>query len=323
MKLFLGKSKTLSLSISLTLLMLLLAGSQMVQSSAPHISARQRHPPGYVPPAAPSSAHLTYQGGPVMHTQKTYAIYWKPAGVTMANSYTTTINQYLSDVGGTLFYNILTQYPDTSGAPLNQSIFGGSWTDTRAYLHAGTSANPLTDADLQNEVVHAISLHPQWQAPGLNTLYLVFTANGIVSCDAPNDCSDNSFCAYHGSFVHNSAEVIYADMPYIGLGTGCTASPVPAGDGDAYAEIDTLGHEQFEAANDPLVDQTAWYDNTNGEIADICESAYGPLNGNHADVILHGHGYKIQKMWSNAANACVLSYGTLLTRRAFLPLVRN
>ena len=41
---------------------------------------------------------LLYHGGPVMVTNKTYAIYWKPSGFSMAPGYDTTINQFFTDV---------------------------------------------------------------------------------------------------------------------------------------------------------------------------------------------------------------------------------
>ena len=58
---------------------------------------------------------LVYHGGPVMVTNKTYAIYWKPAGYSMAPGYDTTINQYFTDVAhdsglGSNVYASDTQY---------------------------------------------------------------------------------------------------------------------------------------------------------------------------------------------------------------------
>ena len=68
---------------------------------------------GHVSPNA--GIPLQYHGGPVMVTNKTYAIYWKPAGYSMQAGYDTTINQYFTDVAhdsnmGSNVYAAATQY---------------------------------------------------------------------------------------------------------------------------------------------------------------------------------------------------------------------
>src|SRR5205085_11284367 len=44
------------------------------------------------------TANLQYWGGPVMHTNQTYIIYWAPSNYTVDTSYTSTINQFFADV---------------------------------------------------------------------------------------------------------------------------------------------------------------------------------------------------------------------------------
>ena len=78
-------------------------------------------PPIGVQPAA-RQGNLTYHGGPVMHTNKTYAIYWVPAGYSVTASYKAMINQYFTDVaaasGATSnVYSVETQYYDTAPNP--------------------------------------------------------------------------------------------------------------------------------------------------------------------------------------------------------------
>ena len=104
------------------------------------------HVGGVVPPIGVrrrSAGNLTYHGGPVMHTNKTYAIYWVPAGYSMTANYKATINQYFTDVaaasGATSnVYSVETQYYDTAPNPSPgnvqySSTFGGSVTDTGAF----------------------------------------------------------------------------------------------------------------------------------------------------------------------------------------------
>ena len=66
-----------------------------------------------------------------------------------------------------------------------------------------------------------------------------------------------------------------------------------------------LSHELVEGITDPGVglNRVAWYDQNNGESADICAGA-----GSAAPVI-GGDGvrYMVQRIWSNRADACIVS----------------
>jgi hypothetical protein len=119
-----------------------------------------------------------------------------------------------------------------------------------------------------------------------------------VSIDLDGSGSCDVFCAYHGTFVRNGANVAYGVIPDQGGGcaTGC---------GNAPKALDNLtsvsSHEMIEAVTDPGVGLAtiigpplAWYDPANGEIGDIC-------NAEQAQVGAH----TVQKEWSNAANACI------------------
>src|SRR5205085_1201630 len=79
---------------------------------------------------------LTYHGGWVMRTNKTYAIYWVPSGFTCratdptCSNYESAINRYFKDVASakgsdTNVYSVDTQYYDTTGPIAYQSTFGG------------------------------------------------------------------------------------------------------------------------------------------------------------------------------------------------------
>ena len=50
------------------------------------------------------------------------------------------MEQYINDVGGTSFYNVLSQYYDDQGGPVRNVVtLGGSYVDTENYPRAGTS----------------------------------------------------------------------------------------------------------------------------------------------------------------------------------------
>jgi hypothetical protein len=67
------------------------------------------------------------------------------------------------------------------------------------------------------------------------------------------------------------------------------------------AITEVTAHELIEAITDADVSladsgqaRLSWYDNTNGEIGDICGTQYGTVAG-----------YRVQAGWSNSAGACI------------------
>ena len=60
--------------------------------------ASQRPSPQAQAQAQLAAGNLTYHGGPVMHTNRTHAIYWEPTGFTTTANYKSLINTYLGAV---------------------------------------------------------------------------------------------------------------------------------------------------------------------------------------------------------------------------------
>src|SRR6478672_5542564 len=146
-----------------------LAAQTALASGGPTIPAR--HTGGYVPTNGSqtktpsgnaSSKDLEYHGGPVMRVNKTYAIYWQPAGYSFSANYKTLIDRYFQDVAAASgaasnVYAVETQYYDTTGPIAYSSTFGGSVTDTTAFPPGGPGfcGGPpkcLSDAQLQSEI---------------------------------------------------------------------------------------------------------------------------------------------------------------------------
>jgi hypothetical protein len=277
---------------------------------------------------------MAFQGGYVIHTTRTFAIFWHPAGTTpLEANYTPLIDRYLADLGNTDHYDILTQYRDSiNGSIVNSSTFGGEFDDpTTGYPHVGSAAQPLTDADIQSEVDHAIAITGgSWSAQPLASLtnvFLVFLPKGVYLSDGAGTSFAN-FCAYHSAFGADSAHVkVYGAMPYAGTATYdgvhayCTippfvTSPTPNNDVDADSEINLISHELFEATSDPYPAGTGfagWYNgDVNHEIGDQCNFVFGAVAADHSDVTLHGHAYLVQTEWSNGDSTgtagCVVTY---------------
>jgi len=115
-----------------------------------------------------------------------------------------------------------------------------------------------------------------------NTLYFIYLDPGISSIMGGGKSCQN-YCAYH----NNVGKVYYAVMPYPTC-SGCLGG-LPAFD----ALTGTSSHELCEAITDP-VPGSGWYDNTNGEIGDICAWNFKKIAG-----------YTVQLEWSNQQNNCV------------------
>jgi len=259
---------------------------------------------------------LVYHGGPVMLTNKTYTIFWKPAGYTMAPGYDTTINQYFADVAhdsgmGTNVYAAATQYSSIQYS----STVGGTYTDTTAFPASGCplySGLPvcLTDTQLQNEVNSVIATKG-WVKNGTNTFFL-FTPKNVGSCfdSSGSTCAFTYYCAYHG--FTNSGTAIYANQPYVGGVGGCDEGQYPNGSSNqADPTLNVTSHEHNEAITDPQLN--AWYDNQGAENGDKCAWTFGAVsgsNGSEYNQTINGHHYFLQQEWSNSnpSLTCVQTY---------------
>ncbi len=295
---------------------------------------------------------LATSGGPTMPASHAYAIYWLPAGYHFESSstgdasYMNLINRYLTDVGNSSFYNIVTQYPGSAGATTNAADLAGSFVDATAYSAVsggaagtgdGSKTNPISDGQIQAEISKVMA--SQGWTPGPDKIFYVFTGANVWSHDATGATSFDTYCGYHGSFRDGSGNlVIYSNMPdnnsvdSQGQIGGCQIQAIngifdrngnylsPNNDLAADAEISILAHEQIEAATDPAMDSAAWGDSSGNEIGDKCNGYIpsGALDSTGADVHLNGHAYIVQSMWSNAQdpaeqNGCSMAYSSVLS----------
>ena len=279
---------------------------------------------------AASAGDLVYHGGPVMHANTTYAIYWVPSGFSVDAGYESLIDRYFTDVAAasgttTNVYSVATQYYDTTGGVDYGSSFGGSTVDTTPFPASGCSvaAVCLTDGQLQAEIQSVLTTNG-WHG-GSSAMFFLMTPDGVASCvDGSNtECSTNVYCAYHYSFVDaNGEDVIYANEPYDATIRNCNSGVSPNHD-DADATINTISHEHIEAITDPF--GNAWWANTSsrGEIGDLCGWNFGaPLLGApNANQLINGHDYWLQMEYSNAGSTCRQSSVELPPANASLPVV--
>lgn len=242
--------------------------------------------------------NLVFHGGQVMSgTTNIFAIFWEPAGSVVSDNYNSLITRYFNDIGSSSLYHNNTQYTDTTGGAPGNAILAGTFVDTAAY-----PANPISDAQVQAEVLHAQAVNG-WTS-SIDNAFFVFTAKDENICIDSSTCSFTTFCGYHNIFGANNT--IYAALPYTGTSLAACGTPVsPNNDFDADSTINVTSHEQIEAATDPLLD--AWFDSSGDEIGDKCNFNFGPTLASGGDVVFNGHPYILQQEWDNAQSDCVLS----------------
>jgi hypothetical protein len=261
------------------------------------------------------SGQLRYHGGPVVHTNTTYAIYWVPPGYAMQAGYSTLIDQYFTDVAAdsgksTNVYYTATQYRDGTGNVQYRSSFGGSYTDTSP-LPASRCTDSYTSvclsaAQIRAEVQRAIAAN-HWTV-GPSSAFFLFTAKGIGSCDG-SDCAFSQFCGYHAVIGTGSSEILYANMPYADtVRSKCDGGQHPNSN-QADATINLTSHEHNEIITNPR--GNAWYDAIHYENGDKCASSFGPLSGTTSGAkwnqTINGHHYFLQEEYSNRDRGCVQS----------------
>ncbi len=265
-------------------------------------------------------SNFKFHQGTVIHRLTAYLLFWLPNGYSFepdgnSSRFEHLIEQYFQDVGGTPFYNILTQYYDNQGGPVRNIVtLGGSFVDTQPYSRAATTSDPLLDGDIVHEIDRVLDAkNGAWVTDDDHMVFL-FTGYNVQECsgETANDgCTfthnaEADFCAYHSNSFNNN--LIYAYIPVV---DGCLDTPTfvtPNHDQIADAIISIVSHEQFEAVSNPTLG--GWFDGTTfeGEMADKCVRLYGTIPDANGNVTLaNGHHYLVQEEWSLRDQRCVLS----------------
>jgi hypothetical protein len=256
---------------------------------------------------------------------KVYLIYWLPPGVVLDTSvsdgignFQTLMQQFLSDVSGSEYFNIITQYSGVcSGIPCvaqnfsaDPVVLAGAFVDTQAYPNPGTRAGPLTDKNIQDEVTRAISQNGWAIDP--NAVFFVITGVFKSNTALVEECQPNgnctfkgspAYCGYHSTFPSSSGTIVYSylsDASFNTLGCAFGISTSPNGQIAADREVALLTHELFEAITDP--DLNTWTDpSTNNEIGDNCNQQPATVVLN----IFNGNTYVVQQQWDNSTSSCI------------------
>jgi hypothetical protein len=223
------------------------------------------------------TANLTYRGGALIEAAKVFAIYWDQnwANDADARDLSAAMNQFFTDILVSSLMDQLSEY-SVSGKTIGQGSFIGSQVIT-----TDAPTRSVTDSRIQTALQNWISSGTAPQNDK-DTIYFVFLEKGIVSVRGGSR-SCQSYCGYH----NNVDGIYYGVIPYPGC-DGCLGG---------LAVLDALtgtsSHELCEAITDP-VPGTGWYDDTQGEIGDICAWQFKQIDG-----------YTVQLEWSNEQIRCV------------------
>jgi hypothetical protein len=272
--------------------------------------------------AAPATG-IDYHGGPIVYTPKVAALYWSASRIYNGGPSPGTfgsptadhslVGLFISSLGGSPFFNILTTYYDSTDTNIQNIV-----TYTQYWADGNAPPAVPTDADIQAEIESGLTNGALTYDP--STTYAVFTGTGINLGGG----FGTSYCGYHSFFFDGMGrDVKYAAMPYgqdfVATSTvaGCSVFGVvsPNNDLAADGEVSVLAHELAEVATDENLD--AWFvasgPNAGEEMADLCLGSFGTLssaqNGAPYNQVLAGTKFLVQMLWVNALNAQSLPVG--------------
>ncbi len=225
-----------------------------------------------------SPPQLVYNNGPLLSAVQVFTVFWGAAWQQSPLSDTVqSLNSFFDFILTSPLMDQMAEYSTPT-----QKIGHGNRIGTTT-ITIPSLGSSVTDSDIQQMLNNAIANNSAFPQPTPNTLYFVYLPSGVVvSQGGASSCQ--SFCGYHNDI---NGQTFYGVMPYPDC-AGCTSN---------LAVLDSLtstsSHELCEAITDPVPGQ-GWYDQSNGEIGDICAWQTKQV-GN----------YTVQKEWSNSSNACI------------------
>jgi hypothetical protein len=245
--------------------------------------SKTKHPIRIVPlhpavrDAAAAAPKLTYRNGALLTNVEVFTIFWGLAWQDAANAaLLKQMNDFFDFVLTSSLIDQLDEY-SVPGKKIGHGVLTGTIT-----LTDSEPGKSIADSAIQSKLENELSAGTL-PAANANSLYFFYLSPGTqVTMSGSASCTD--FCGYHDA---TSGGIYYAVMPYPGC-TGCQG-----GLATLDALTSTSSHELCEAITDPVPGE-GWYDDTNGEIGDICAWKTKKIDA-----------YTVQLEWSNAADSCI------------------
>jgi hypothetical protein len=252
-----------------------------------------------------TTTRISYHDGPIMTgTPGIYLVWYGCWDETCGAGNTATqtiLADFLSNVGGSPYFQINAMYPNMFGqAPSGALLYGGGVVDR--YSHG----NELTRADIAGIVQDQITNNGLPQDPG--GIYVVI-ASADVGSTATGFCVPSAL-GHHGTGYALGSEFRYA---FLGNPTRCPSIaapqffsrgnqlPTPNGNLSADAMASTISQLLSEIVTNPT--GGGWFDRYGLENAAKCVGEFGTTyqtpNGARANLKLGGRDYLIQENWVN------------------------
>ena len=264
---------------------------------------------------------ISYHGGPVLQSgTNVAAIYWASSPIFVKGpaagthgagaSDASLVGYFLSNLGGSPYFNINHSYTNGAGAAIVNSV---TYTQYWANGNAPTDGASVSDAQMVAMLQSGFDSGALTYDP--STVYAIFSADRVNLGGG----FGTQYCAYHthGTVTVGavSKTVLYAAMSYnYAYPSACTSGLAAANgsaDPGADYEVNTLAHEVEETTTDMM--GNAWYDSRGYENADKCAwtwgATYTTVAGGKANMTIGVKNFLVQRNWVNAGSGgCVLKY---------------
>ena len=248
------------------------------------------------PNAAPAGARLTYFGGRVISNAQVVLVVYGSGSflpqVTSAGS--PSMSSFFQQVLNSALRRLADGVQHARlGGGTNQTIGRGSFLAQSRSRHrppttAPPSATPRSRRSSSRRSAPAIFRPPRATRPATPTPFTWSISRTERSSrrEVRAPASSGGFCAYHGTVGSGPfGEFYYGVFPDMQAGSGLRHR-LRRRDAAFGNYTSVASHELVEAITDPEVGLAtalgpplAWYDNTNGEIGDICNAQQGTIVG--------------------------------------------
>jgi hypothetical protein len=230
---------------------------------------------------------MHYDNGPVLTDVDVVAVLWGNINSSVAQ----TIPGFYTAVTDSAYLDWLSEYNTPT-----QSICRG-WFAGAFLITPSITRTDLFQSDIETELANQIdagAVDSDGDPYNPNKLYMIHFPSNVTITDSNGNRSCDVFCAFHWSFEHNGKRIRYAVLPDLGS-NGCQNG---CGGGSLLQNQESAAsHEMMEAITDPDPFK-GWTLSDGSEIGDAC---------NQQEVTLPGTSYTVQKLWSAAQQACVVT----------------
>jgi hypothetical protein len=223
---------------------------------------------------------MTWQGGPVLHSSTTGAIFWGSSwgSATFIGDKITGLDGFYGGFGGSNYAITSDEYSDSTGNVTKAVSYVGHTVDT-------SSVPSRASRSVSKILSEACAQYPQAHANDFYAVYTDLKRGGA------------NFCAWHSYGTCPSGVTIEVAFFFdLDGDAGCDPASTVSSESQGLAALANVSaHELSEARTDPV--GHGWYDSSGNENGDKCVWAFASPYVTFSNGTL----WKLQGEWSNAA----------------------